>query len=116
MINKRCFRPQNRANKLRLKPAERTASSTLKAVLAAALAIPGVTTSTLAQTAPDEAAMRLQYSYYKDRQAGGEDRVRIRSPLALYLIFKSCSISLNIFMREGGFSINLGTEKARPLA
>ena len=82
MINKRCFRPQNRANKLRLKPAERTASSTLKAVLAAALAIPGVTTSTLAQTAPDEAAMRLQYSYYKDRQAGGEDRVRIRSPLA----------------------------------
>ncbi|MEP6996746.1 MAG: DUF3570 domain-containing protein [Betaproteobacteria bacterium] len=55
------------------------------ALLAAALALPGVIpASALAQTAPDQGLFALKYVDYRDWQPGG-DRIHVHSP-ALYLL------------------------------
>jgi len=55
------------------------------ALLAAALALPGVVpASALAQTAPDQGLIALKYVDYRDWQPGG-DRIRVHSP-SLFLL------------------------------
>lgn len=52
----------------------------LETLIAAALAIPGLTLSSEAQNLPEN-AVRLQYSYYSEEQRGREDRMRIHAPM-----------------------------------
>lgn len=59
------------------------ASRSLRALASAALAIPGLALSSpaQAQTMPDGATVRLQYSGYRDYQEGRENRMRIQAPM-----------------------------------
>jgi len=63
------------------------------ALLAAALALPGVVPAAHAQTAPDQGVIGLRYFDYRDWQPGAE-RMTVRSP-SLYLL-KPLSDSLSV--------------------
>jgi len=63
------------------------------ALLAAALALPGIVPAAYAQTAPDQSIASLRYFDYRDWQPGA-DRMRVRSPM-LYLL-KPLSDSLSV--------------------
>lgn len=79
------------------------------ALLAAALALPGVMpASVLAQTAPDQGLIALKYVDYRDWQPGG-DRIHVHSP-SLYLL-KPISDSLAV---EGSLVYD-GISGASPL-
>ena len=54
------------------------------ALLAAALALPGVTPPVAAQSAPDQGVISLRYFDYRDWQPGA-DRMTVRSP-SLYVL------------------------------
>ena len=55
----------------------------IKALLTAALAIPGIgiSTTALAQSAPEPAEIRFLYGGYSDYQGSGTDRVSVNSPM-----------------------------------
>ena len=56
----------------------------LSALFGAAMALPGLglTSSAVAQTVAEAPEMKISYSEYRERQAGGDDRMRVHTPIA----------------------------------
>ena len=61
-------------------------SHTVDALKRAALALPGVASGVAAQSLPEGSQFRVQYYDYEDRQESGEDRIRVRAPMAWFQI------------------------------
>jgi len=74
---------KNRIKKTRNKPKNLNKVGSL---FAAASAIPllGLCSSVCAQNKPEPASIRFQYAYFKDWQAGSEDRMTVNAPMVLF--------------------------------